>query len=252
MKFAFSRPTTTTEDMNTLIKNYQSIGYDGLQLKYAQYGPYIHNPQEFLDLFGTFKGVASGLIAGGRLDEKNQNELRELFLFSQKIGVERIIFCHGVPRKEVSDDDLGKFAIQLSDLGQEAFEKYGVKLSLHHHYNQPVMYRRDFDLFFDKVRDQSINLTVDTAHLYASGIKDIDELIYNFQDHIDNFHLKDFKNGDWKILGEGEINFEPIFNSIHGINYHGWVSADEESGSDILTGMKDCLSFMKEGLTHSN
>lgn len=96
--------------------------------------------------------------------------------------------AHGIPRAEVGQDDIRRYADVLSDLGLEA-QQQGIKLSLHHHYDQPVMYRDDFDIFFDQVKDKSVGLTVDTAHLVKSGIEDVAEVIRSFGHVIDNFHL---------------------------------------------------------------
>jgi sugar phosphate isomerase/epimerase len=132
-------------------------------------------------------------------------------------------------------------------LGLEA-RQYGVHLSLHHHYNQPVMHRTDFDIFFERVRPESLGLTVDTAHLVKSGIHDVAEIIRTFGRLINNFHMKDFSEGNWKVLGQGSIDFDPIFRAIKGIDYQGWISADEESGGTIRESMQACLQFMKKGL----
>jgi inosose dehydratase len=247
MKLAFSRPTGTADERSTLFNQYKSIGYDGLQLKYSQYAPYLDQPDRFVEEWGQFDGLASALITGGTLDEQNIDQLRKIITFSQKIGTELIVFCHSLPRNAVTVEDIRTFAVILSQLGKEAAQA-GIKLSLHHHFNQPVMYREDFDVFFDKVEDQSVGLTIDTAHLIKSGITDIQGIILSFRSCIDNFHLKDFAHGDWKVLGKGNINFPPIFRAIRDIDYKGWVSADEESGSGVIEGMSDCLSFMKKGL----
>jgi inosose dehydratase len=248
MKFAFSRPTNSDEQRDTLYNHYQSAGYEGLQLKHMQYVPYIEESERFMDMWGDRKGIASALIFGGNLDEDNQQKLRSLFSFAEQVGTKSIIFCHGVPREQSSNEKLRKYGHLLSDLGLEAQEKYGVQLSLHHHYNQPVMYRDDFDIFFDQIKGDSITLTLDTAHLYKTGIQDIAEVIHSFQDRIDNFHMKDFADGDWKVLGHGEIDFVPIFKAIKEIGYDGWISADEESGGEIIGGMKECYDYMKKGL----
>ena len=138
--------------------------------------------------------------------------------------------------------------MRFRELGLEAQQQYGVKLSLHHHHNNPVMYREDFDIFFDRIKEQSIGLTVDTAHLVKSGVHDVAELIRSFGHVIDNFHLKDFEQGDWRVLGEGAIDFKPIFGAIQAINFKGWMSADEESGGEVLEGMKACYAYMRNGL----
>ncbi|TSB47036.1 sugar phosphate isomerase/epimerase family protein [Alkalicoccobacillus porphyridii] len=252
MKLAFSSPTKTEAERNILFTRFRSIGYEGLQLKPPQYSPYIKDASHFLEVWGEQKGMASALIAGGSLDEQNQDDLRNLFSFSEKVGVERIVFCHGISRKKVSNSDIKDFAKTLSELGLEARQQYGVGLSLHHHHDQPVMYREDFDVFFDQVKENTVTLTIDTAHLYKSGIQDISEVIDSFGNFIDNFHLKDFAQGQWKVLGEGEIDFAPVFHAIKKLNFQGWVSADEESGGDLQQGMEDCYTYMSKGLSYTS
>jgi len=250
VKFAFSRPTQTEEERDLLFGGYRSQGYDGLQLKPAQYAPYLAEPERFLERWGTLPGVASALIAGGTLDPEGMARMEPLFAFAERVGAERIVFCHGVSRKHVTSDDIRRYADALSELGKAARQR-GLALSLHHHYDQPVMYREDFDIFFDRLPENTVGLTVDTAHLVKSGITDIAELIVSFGEFIDNFHMKDFRDGDWRVLGEGVIDFAPVFRAIGHIRYDGWVSADEESGGGVLEGMRQCLPFLRQGLRSS-
>ncbi|MCM3626532.1 sugar phosphate isomerase/epimerase [Paenibacillus glycanilyticus] len=247
IKYAFSRPTSSEEERDQLFREYGMAGYDGLQLKAGQYAPYLHQPERFMEEWGHREGIGAALIAGGNVDEHGSKQLRELFRFGQRIGSERIVFCHGVSRSKVTREDIRRFAEQLSELGIEA-QQYGLKLSLHHHYDQPVMHREDFDIFFDGVQPGSVGLTVDTAHLVKSGIHDIAELIRAYASVIDNFHMKDFAAGEWQILGRGEIDFGPIFQAILDTGYRGWISADEESGGEIAEGLTECMSFLKQGL----
>lgn len=248
IQLAFSRPTASKEEQQQLFERFRSFGYNGLQLKWGQYAPYLEEPERFAAAWERTPGIASALIAGGRLDADNVELLRSICRFASKVGTERIVFCHGIARDEVTAEDILAYADVLSELGQEAQEQYGVKLSLHHHHNNPVMYRSDFDVFFDRARPGTVGLTVDTAHLVKSGIDDVAEVIRSFGSVIDNFHLKDFAQGDWRVLGQGVIDFAPIFAAIGSIGYDGWISADEESGGGVLEGMEACLSFMRTGL----
>ncbi|WP_337101112.1 sugar phosphate isomerase/epimerase family protein [Paenibacillus sp. YIM B09110] len=251
LKFAFSRPTETDEERSLLFQEYPTAGYAGLQLKPGQYAPYLQEPERFIEEWGSQPGITSALIAGGGLDGDGRSSLKSLFAFGERVGAERIIFCHGVSRKHVTDDDIRSYAGVLSELGKAAGQ-HGLALSLHHHFDQPVMYREDFDLFFGSLKEPTVGLTVDTAHLVKSGISDIAELITSFSPFIDNFHMKDFANGNWRVLGEGTIDFEPVFRAIGSMGYGGWISADEESGGDIRNGMRQCLDFLKKGLQLGN
>jgi inosose dehydratase len=248
VKFAFSKPTASHDEQHVLFSRYHSIGYDSLQLKSNQYGDYIEQPERFLDRWGHLPNVAAGLITGGTLDDAGIALLRQVLRFARAVQCERVIFWHAVPRQGLSDTDIQYFAETLSELGKEALQ-LNTKLSLHHHYNQPVMYRHDFDVFFDNVAADSVGLTVDTAHLVKSGITDIAGLISDFRHVIDNFHLKDLADGEWRVMGQGVIDFAPVFTAIQDIAFQGWVCADEESDSELVNAMETSYSFMAAGLS---
>ncbi|GAC1642853.1 MAG: hypothetical protein NVS4B8_12400 [Herpetosiphon sp.] len=246
MKLAFSKPTATNDEQHLLFAQFHAVGFDGLQLKNSQYRDYIDQPDRFVDEYQAYPGIASALILGAALDDAGITTLRKLFKFAKVVGTERIVFCHGLARQSVSNDDLRMFAQTLSELGKEA-RQHGTALSLHHHYNQPVMHRPDFDVFFDAVQDHAVGLTVDTAHLVKSGISDVAGLIRDFAPVIDNYHLKDYAEGDWRVLGQGELDFKPIFAAIRASNYAGWLSADEESGSELISAMQACRDYIVSG-----
>lgn len=248
MKRAFSTPTRDDNERQLLFSRFPLFGYSGLQLKYTQYSMDIDHPARFIERWGTNTSrIASGLIVGGQLDETGIQELRSLFSFAQKVGSERIIFCHGKARAGLSAYDIQGFAKILSELGKEA-QQHGITLSLHHHYNQPVMYRQDFAAFFEAAGDQSVKLTIDTAHLVKSGIEDIAGIIREYHQVVDNIHLKDFADGAFKVLGQGSIDFSPVFAALCEIGFEGWLCADEESGENLLTSMEICAQFLQQAM----
>jgi sugar phosphate isomerase/epimerase len=50
------------------------------------------------------------------------------------------------------------------------------------------------------------------------------------------------------VLGDGEIDFGPVFQAIHDIGYDGWVSCDEESGSELRGALEQCYGVLAQGL----
>jgi sugar phosphate isomerase/epimerase len=110
------------------------------------------------------------------------------------------------------------------------------------------MHGEDFRWFFDAVVADAVGLTLDTAHLVKSGIEDIAGVITEFGVFMDNVHLKDFADGEFRVLGEGRIDFDPVFAALRKIGYDGWLCADEESGSDLLGAMETCRRFMRSPL----
>ncbi len=247
MKLAFSKPTRTNEERELLFRTFRSVGYEGLQLKAGQYGDYLGDPQRFVDDWGQHEGVASALIAGSDLTEPGNEALRRVFRFARAMGSGLVILCLGIGREGLSADDIAGIGRQVRDLGAEARE-VGTKLSIHNHYGCPVMTRSDMGLLFGTVEPEAVGLTLDTAHLAKSGEDDIAGAIRDFAEFIDNFHLKDFAGSEWQVLGRGDIDFSPVFAAVRDTGHDGWVSCDEESGSDLLPAMGECYRFMRAGL----
>jgi len=247
VKLAFSKPTQSPSEERLILHQFRRIGYDGLQLKGSQYSPFLDSPSQWLAECGEQAGAASALIVGGILDEPGTEYLRRVLRFGEAVGTEMIVFCHGASRENQTAEDLKRYAQQLSDLGREAAHG-GLKLSVHNHFNQPLMTPRDLRVFFGAADPETVGLTIDTAHLVKSGIDDVAAAIREFGPFIDNFHLKDIQDGEFRVLGAGRIDFAPVFDAIRFIGYDGWVSADEESGADLETAMTSCLEFMKTGL----
>ncbi len=242
-RLAFSAPDRDPAERAVLMIGFREKGYDGLQLKRMQYVDDVSEPGRFTERWGSTPGIASGLITGGRLDAAGVADLQAVIRFGAAVGSERVIFCHGEPRTEVDDDDIVAFSRTLAEIGRRA-RSLGVQLSLHHHYGQPVMYRSDFDRFFDGIDDGAVTLTVDTAHLVKSGITDIAEVIRCFGPRIDTIHIKDIAGAAFVPLGTGEIDFDPIFRALIDAAPTAWLCADEESGADIVGAMTDCHRYM--------
>ncbi len=246
MKFAYSTPTADDDQQRVLFDNFRPIGYDGLQLKWSQWRDSLTDPSSLARAVSDCEGLASAVITGGKLDAAGCDSLRQFFDVGEMLHTELIIYCHGESREGMTDDDLKRYARQFSAMGKEAIGR-GMKLTVHNHHDSPIMLRRDAEVFCDAIEAGTVGLTVDTAHFAKSGVDDIAGLIRQFAGVIDNFHLKDF-DGEWRVLGEGTIDFAPIFSAIKEIGYDGWASTDEESGGDILQAMQTCYDFMAKGL----
>ena len=245
MKLAYSTPTDTAEQLEGYFNAYARIGYDGLQLKYNQYN--VDDVAGFVALQADRPGLGSGLITGGTLaDDESREMLRKVIAFASAVGSDLVIYCHDHSREGLSDDVLRSLAATFSEFGKAALEA-GTKLSIHNHVGCPIMLPEDMDVFYGAIEPGTVGLTVDTAHLAKSGVTDMAGLIGRFAHVIDNFHLKDF-DGDWRVLGEGAIDFAPIFAAIKAMAFDGWVSTDEESGADIIEAMTTCHQFVTAGL----
>ena len=244
--YAFSTPTSGDDEQARLFSSFRQSGFSGLQLKGSQYARYIGRPSRFLADWGDDEGVRSALIHGSSLDPQGVDSLREVIAFASGIGSGIVVFCHARPRDSVNHDDIRLFARELSRLGEEA-ATVDVKISLHNHFDNPVMHRGDFDVFFGSVEPGTIGLTLDTAHLAKSGVEDIAGIVRDFGVFIDNVHLKDFRDGQFATLGRGRIDFESVFAALHEIDFQGWLCADEESDTAVEESLKESFEFLDCG-----
>jgi sugar phosphate isomerase/epimerase len=245
VRIAFSKPTRDAVELRRLFAEFRVAGYQGLQLKGGQYADYLGDPAAFTGAWGYDPALTSALITMDALDEDGIGRLRRVIAFGARTGAERIVFCHAHPRDGVTAADLAGFARTLSALGQEAADQ-GLALSLHHHYQQPVMHRADFDTFFAAARQ--VGLTIDTAHLARSGITDIAGLIRDFGPVIDNIHVKDYAQGEFRILGRGTLDFAAILAALRDIGYAGWLCVDEESTAGLAQGLRESRDYLREQL----
>ncbi|MGH9106586.1 MAG: sugar phosphate isomerase/epimerase family protein [Acidimicrobiales bacterium] len=261
VRLAFSVPTRSAAEEQLLYGTYKQCGYEGLQLKSGQYLEYLAGPGEAEELARQDPGRFSGLIFGGGLDDEGQQTLREVVRFAARVSSERVIFCHGHPREGLSKGDVRHFADILSRIGREALG-LGVKLSLHHHYGQPVMHPRDIEVFFEAAMPGTVGLTLDTAHMWKAGHDDVGSVLERFADVIDNVHLKDCRDdaagqrlpdgarvaASFMPLGRGEVDFGPVFGALSSTGYPGWVCVDEESGAGVTESLWGSREFVLEHL----
>jgi sugar phosphate isomerase/epimerase len=248
VKIAFSKPTRDDAEQRALFAGFRPAGYRGLQLKGGQYAAHLDRPASFAANWGDDPALTSALITMGTLDDAGVARLREIIAFGVATGAERVVFCHDHPRDGVTPADLRAFARVLSEVGRESAEQ-GVALSLHHHFQQPVMHREDFGVFFSA--SDHVGLTVDTAHLVKSGVTDVAGLIRDFGPVIDNLHLKDYAAGQWRILGQGALDFKEIAAALGDISYAGWLCVDEESTASLAEGLTASRAYLRDVLGHA-
>lgn len=249
---AFSKPTRGSEQQRLLFDRYPEFGFTGLQLKGGQYGDYLDDPVAGADRFkadwGSDPGHVSSLITMNPLDDAGRERLRTLSAFAGAVGAQRVVLCHDVPRDGLDDSDLIRFAGELSDHAEEAAE-HGVVLSLHHHTGEPVMHRRDFDVFFGAVRENTLRLTVDTGHLLRSGVTDVPALLTDFASVIDNIHLKDYADGEFRLLGQGSVDLTTVLDAISTLGPGITLCVDEESRAEVLEGLQVSRDFLTKHLS---
>ncbi|GAA2089911.1 hypothetical protein GCM10009840_30930 [Pseudolysinimonas kribbensis] len=239
-RIAFSKPTRTDADTEALLGGFRAAGYDGLQLKMNQFTPWLDDAGAFRARYPE-PGVASAVIFFDVPDAAGEERLARVIEFAGAVGSERVVYCQNRTHEGVDRALLEAYATSLSGHGRRARE-LGVALSLHHHFDQPVMTPDDVRAFFGAVQTADgsplVGLTVDTAHLAKSGVEDIPGFIAEFAGVIDNIHLKDYADGQWRLFGQGDLDLVGILSALRDVGYPGWICVDEESSASLEDGLR--------------
>jgi sugar phosphate isomerase/epimerase len=131
-----------------------------------------------------------------------------------------------VPRQK-NLEELVKVA---SEVGGYASAK-GVEIAVHAHLGTIVESGEQIDALYSSRIPDTVKICFDTAHLVAAGVDPI-RFLDKYRDKIVLVHLKDLGakippvqidyQRDFVNLGDGIIDFPPIFNRLRQIGYDGW------------------------------
>lgn len=245
MRIAFSKPVGP-DDLDHLMRDFRSEGYEGLQLKTGQFMPFLAAPQEFLDTYPE-PGVASALVY---YDELDGERLDAVVDFAAAVGSEFVVFCHNRSRGTLVEGERVSIARELAEHAKRARDR-GVGFSLHHHFDHPVMLPEDVREFWGAIEPGLIGLTVDTAHLAKSGVDDIAGFLGEFAEIVDNIHLKDYADGEWRLLGQGDLDLVAALDRLAADGFDGWLCVDEESTASLDDGFRVSKAWLDRHLPAS-
>ncbi len=148
--------------------------------------------------------------------------------------------------KYVMDDEEWKLlADGLNRLGKIAKDK-GMTLTFHHHMGTVVQPEEEIDRFMEMVDPELVYLLFDSGHLSFAGI-DPEKVLRRYVSRVKHVHLKDIRKemversrrerwsflkgvreGVFTVPGDGDVDFEPIFEILNEAGYEGYVVVEAE------------------------
>lgn len=233
MRVGISRISASAEQAYAVLEAARDHGFEGVQLKPAQYRPFLGSPSAFGDHYGSLADLAcGGLIAypGGEPARWGEH-LAEILPFAAAVRAEHICVCADVFNTAASDEQIRSVAEALGAIGQSA-RRQGMVISIHNHVNSLVETEDDIARLLDRLDPAVCGLTLDTAHAAKAGISDVHRLIGRFRSHLLNVHLKDMDaQGHFCALGAGSLQVEPVLAALDEVGYAQWLIVDEETAS---------------------
>ena len=153
------------------------------------------------------------------------------------------VFGH---KYEMNDEEWDTFCTGMNKLGKIAKEEYGIALTFHHHMGTVVQSLAEVDRMMENTDPEYVSLLFDTGHFTYCG-EDPLEVVKKYVHRIKHVHLKDIRPevveqvkkenmsflagvraGAFTILGDGCINYDPIFKVLEDAGYEGYMVVEAE------------------------
>lgn len=147
----------------------------------------------------------------------------------------------------------------IKEIAKISYDGYGVRSVIHHHAGGYIDYMDEIDMILNDISADHVGLCFDTGHAYYAGIdpaqgivrygsrieyvhfKDIDKSVYD--DVIDKnvgFYEACFKRLMCPI-GEGTLDYSSIKKALSDINYHGWITIEQDRHPNDTNNVSDCI-----------
>ncbi|MEG1410174.1 MAG: myo-inosose-2 dehydratase [Terrisporobacter sp.] len=150
----------------------------------------------------------------------------------------------------MNDEEWKLLSDGLNKLGKLAAQK-DMKLVYHHHMGTVVQTSEEIDRLMAMTDENLVYLLFDTGHLVYSGENALD-ILNKYINRVKHVHLKDIRvnvvdevkeeklsflkgvrKGAFTVPGDGNIDFEPIFEVLAKNNYEGWLLVEAEQDPKV-------------------
>ena len=217
---------------------------------------------EILDTFNlklTSSWHSTYFVLNEQENELKNVEKRVSFLKEANAEIINIAECSGSVHSDInkslaskpilSDSDWELLIGSLNKAG-EICNNYGIRLAYHHHMGTCVQTNEEIKRLLECTDANSVNLCVDTGHLYYAGIDPV-VFIENNLDRIEHVHFKDVRkevfrkynslsdsflktilSGIFTVPGDGCIDFSSIIKILQQNQYNGWIIVEAEQDPD--------------------
>lgn len=140
------------------------------------------------------------------------------------LGAERLIVSGAPCRSPEALNRAGKFCASKR-----------LRLCYHNHGPEFAQAGPPIETILAQTDPHLVSLMMDAGHAFHSGANVLDFFNRHHQ-RIDGMHLRDWKNGEQVILGEGEFDLKPLAAAIRKHHWTGWIMNEEERLNDIKPG----------------
>ena len=258
--------------VESVLEDIRDIGFAGVELG----GKFPRDPRALRELLGRYGlDLVGGWYSSNLLVRDAEAEIEAMrphLELLQALGSQVFVIAetsnaiHGDRRRPlvdspVLDDEQWKmFGERLTKVA-DLVRSEGLRLAYHHHLGTVVESADELNRFL-AVTGANVGLTLDTGHAALGGIDAI-SVIRNAPERIVHVHCKDVRRpifdglinerrsfldgvleGVFTAPGDGDLDFQPLFEALSAIGYSGWVVVEAEQDPAIA----DPRAFARIGL----
>jgi sugar phosphate isomerase/epimerase len=241
------------EDVTNVIGIIHNLGYVGMELTldWRHFHPYSSDltARQKLSQYIELSGLELVLNTGGRyvlsdaahepsLVSATENERSQFVQFvkdtihlAPTLGARIIMLHSGSLSTRVDPSHAWEWlTVEVAYLAEIA-EEQNVLLAFEFHPAMFVATLADYYKLKERVSSSSLKLTLDVGHVACTETRPLSEVIEECNGEVVNVHLEDIKGRKHVHLpiGQGDIDFEDVFNGLKAIGYSGLINAEFNS-----------------------
>lgn len=167
----------------------------------------------------------------------------------------------------LSDEKWSSMMTHIRTLATRAWDNYGVRAVIHPHAGGYIEFADEIERLLADIPYETAGLCLDTGHLYYSKMNPA-EWLRKYADRLDYVHFKDINlnvyhevmregirffdacaQGVMCPIGQGVIDYETIHKTLKEIDYHGFITIEQErdprNSGTSLRDVKQSVDYLK-------
>jgi inosose dehydratase len=195
----------------------------------------------------------------------DQKQIPPYYVVIDAVKPEREKLPRSLKASSLSSDLWRQMVSHIKEIAKISYDVYGVRSVIHHHAGGYIDYMDEIDMILHDIPEDYLGVCFDTGHAYYAGI-DPEQGIRRYGSRMEYVHFKDVdksvyddvihkKIGFYEAcfqrlmcpIGEGALDYSAIGNALIDIDYHGWITLEQDRHPSDTNNVPDCI---KKSVAH--